>query len=97
MGAELLAQVEAYIAAASAAGVIGGTAYEAVRRLVAWTTDELGSRPVALELTADQTALLASLFAAAQAEWSPAISQSISIGGPNTGVAINAANSSVST
>jgi hypothetical protein len=83
-------EVVEYLAAATAAGIVGNTSYAAVTRLAAWVRRRGDD-----ELTEGDAAELAELFQAARTEWTPAASatatQSIAVGRDMNAPAINRA------
>jgi hypothetical protein len=98
MPPDLFLDVDAFLAAAAAAGVVGNAAYDAVARLVAWTASHAGGREAREALTSDDMTVLAELFGSAQAEWQPeSVTQTVVVGGSQQGVVINANRSSVET
>lgn len=71
-----------YLVAASSAGVVGNSAYAGVQNLVTWMREKVGWRgaeplPVGVTLSPGDLAALTALFDAAQQEWQPGHSATV--------------------
>lgn len=93
----LIPEVVDYLGAASAAGVIGSTAYAAVARLSSWMQTELewDGRDVRRLPSESEAVVLAGLFADARGEWvppsGPIAKQTVTVGRDMNAPAINRA------